>query len=71
MASLTTIITLTLTLVPADHHPIRHTETVDTLEMCWAIARELTERAEEGPLRINGGIFTAACTVKVDPSVEH
>lgn len=70
MASLTTVITLTVTLVLPDHAPIRNAQVIDNLNMCWAMARELVVRAEEGPLKL-GGSFTAACSVKVDPAVEH
>jgi len=70
VASLTTVITLSVTLVLPDHDPIRHSQVIENLNLCWAMARELVARAEDGPLKL-GGSFTAACKVTVQDSIEH
>lgn len=71
MAAITTKVLLTVTLMLPDQPLVGHQEPMDNLAMCWAIARELTIRAEEGPLRILGGRFSAGCTVIAQPSQEH
>lgn len=80
LVSITTKVFLFVTLVlnvpspasaPAQHHPISHQMEVETIAECWAMAKELTERAESGPLRTAGGFFTASCQVRVEPAIEH
>jgi len=71
MAAITTKVFLVVTLLLPEKPIIMHREPVASLAECWAWARELTARAEEGPLRTAGGTFSAACSVKAEPSTEH
>lgn len=80
LVSLTTKVFLFVTLVlnvpsptgsPTHSHPISHQMEVASIGECWAMAQELTWRAESGPLRTSGGFFTASCQVQVDPAIEH
>lgn len=80
LVSLTTKIYLMITIVmtiqsasgpPTYSHPISHQMEIDSAAECWAIAQEMTERAESGPLKTSGGFFTASCQVQVEPAIEH
>lgn len=71
MNSITTTVTLIVSLILPDQHPIWLEQPVDDLTECWDMARQLTERAEEGPLRLSGGKFIASCRVEAKPSEEH
>lgn len=71
MAAITTKIVLIVSLFLPERAPIMFSMPMDNLADCWHEAQELTERAEEGPLRTLGGSFSAACSVRALPSQEH
>jgi len=66
-----TVVTLTVVLQLPDSKPIINGQPVENIGMCYAMARELTVRAEEGILRDRGGTFTAQCRVDVPSVVGH
>jgi hypothetical protein len=71
MAAITTKVVLIITLFLPERPPLMFSAPMDNLAECWVEAQELTERAEEGPLRTAGGSFSAACSVRAQPSQEH
>lgn len=80
LVSLTTKVFLFVTIVmivqpasgpPSHSQPISFQTEVPSASECWAMAQELTERAESGPLKTTGGFFTASCQVQVEPAIEH
>jgi len=66
-----TVVTLTVVLMLPDSKPIINGQSVENIGMCYAMAREMTSRAEEGILRERGGTFTAQCSIEVPPIVGH
>lgn len=71
MAAITTKVVLIITLFLPERAPLMFSTPMESLADCWHEAQELTERAEEGPLRTLGGSFSAACSVRAQPSQEH
>lgn len=69
--AITTKVVLIITLFLPEQAPIMFSAPMESLAECWQEAQELTGRAEEGPLRILGGSFSAACSVRAQPSQEH
>lgn len=66
-----TIVTLAVALTLPDGRPVTHSQPVENIGLCFAMAREMTARAEEGILRDRGGSFTAQCRVEVPTVVGH
>lgn len=66
-----TIVTLAVVLVLPDGHPVTNQQTVENIELCYEMARELVARAEAGILRDRGGSFAVSCRVEVPAVVGH
>lgn len=66
-----TVVTLAVVLQLPDAKPVTNQQPVENIGVCYAMARELTARAEAGILRERGGSFAASCRVEVPAVVGH
>jgi len=64
------VVTFCLTIMLPSYPPFRHCDQVDNIIACLTSEMEFLTRAAQRAL-VDGRMFSARCSVQVEPGIEH